>query len=120
MADVASWKDVAIEFVKGLPQTIVASGATAGIFYKWIAKMRKDAAEDRRRRDKNLRDLKTQTKRIESKVNGNHKITMKAIRAQGKLEGVMKGKKEAHEEIEHVTKVLAKATKRGSRRSTDK
>jgi len=92
----------AIESLKQAPAIIAA----VGLAYWRI----------RRKQDEALANQK----RIESKVNGNHKITMKAIRAQGKLEGVMKGKKEAHEEIEHVTKVLAKATKRGSRRSTDK
>jgi hypothetical protein len=59
-------------------------------------------------------------KRIEEKVNGNHKVTMRAIKAQGKLEGIVAGKRIAHEDLDHATRAIAKAAKRGQRRSTDK
>lgn len=92
------WTKVIEQTLAQAPAIIVAAGAA---IYK-------------------LSKIEKRQVRIEHKVNGNHRVTMKAIRAQGQLEGIKAGKQIVREDMEHATKVIAKANSRGRRRSTDK
>lgn len=133
---------IVIEGVKAIPGAMAAAAVLLPIVYRQANKIRAEnakraeeikaeahrlaaeqAAETQRLADEQAargKVLLENQNRIEAKVNGNHKQAMKAIKAAGKYEGFVEGKREAHNDLDHAAQVQAKLTKRGARRRTDK
>jgi hypothetical protein len=98
-----------IDWNKVIEQSLAAAPSiigAVGIAYWRIRKRQEESI-------KNQREIKVQ-------LDGHEKMLRRATRAQGRLEGFVKAKREAHNDLEHAVKTVKVAAKRGARRSTDK
>lgn len=106
MADPTTWKDIGLEVAKGFPQTIVAFGGLVWAFRRYVKP--------------SIERIDKKQDRMTAQLDGHEKMLRKATRAQGRLEGFVKAKREAHNDLDRAVKTVKTAAKRGRRRSTDK